>query len=132
MPNMYGPFHRKRGPTQEYQTALLQKTSGEIWGKPTKIGGLVPKVKAYSGPLCAGRKLDVECSDSEGIDFVTRVKPSQINPSGITYWFTNGAKVDGIRDVGDDTIALEVSIDSVYYVDEGFKLTAAAGEEVLI
>ncbi len=51
---VYGPFHRLEADlTQDAATAVRQLLSGEVWGKCEPFG-LLPKVKAYRGPLREG------------------------------------------------------------------------------
>ena len=86
MNDRYGPFHRKKSPTQTY-------------------------VK----PLCAGLPAGSDCVDGEGIEFTTRVRPSQRLPSGMVVWSMDQAPVDGLRRIDDETIALTVAISKIVY-----------------
>jgi hypothetical protein len=58
-------YHRLESPTQTPADAARQQATGEIWGRPAQWS-LIPKVKAYRGPLPAGAR---------GIEFVTDVPP---------------------------------------------------------
>ncbi|MEX6506641.1 hypothetical protein [Jiella sp. M17.18] len=111
----FGPFHRKKSPTQDHGTAVLQQRSGEIWGKPIKNGGLFPKVKAYLRPLCAGEPAGTDCHAGDGIEFVTAVMPQQVWPTGMVLWTMDNGPVAGIRLVDQDTIALAVDVTKVVY-----------------
>jgi hypothetical protein len=63
---LHGPFHRLESPTQTTADAILQVSSGEIWGKAAKIGGMFPCVKAYPSNLPSGNR---------GIEFTTTIAP---------------------------------------------------------
>jgi hypothetical protein len=69
-------YHRLRGPTQTAEVAKLQEDSGELWGLAARWSH-IPKVKAYVGPLPAGR---------EGIEFTTEVPPDPGCPPGRAEW----------------------------------------------
>jgi hypothetical protein len=58
-------YHRLESPTQSLLDAARQQASGEIWGRAPR-GSDIPKVKAYPGPLPAGRR---------GIEFITEAAP---------------------------------------------------------
>ena len=58
-------YHRLESPTQTPTDAARQEASGELWGR-APFGSHIPKVKAYRGPLPAGKR---------GIEFVTDVPP---------------------------------------------------------
>lgn len=113
----FGPFHRIKSPTQTYQHALLQKSSGEIWGKAVKNGGKFPCVKAYLKPLCYDSLPGIDCADNEGIEFETAVMPSMKTPAGQVFWQAGRSPVDGLRHVDDDTIALSATIYKVVYLE---------------
>ncbi|KQW85554.1 hypothetical protein ASC89_00245 [Devosia sp. Root413D1] len=117
----FGPFHRKKAPKQRYDDVLKQEASSEIWGKPLRLGGLFPKVKAYSMPLCFGIAAGIECADGEGIEFVTAVPPSEVLPNGVVYWTLGETPVPGLRKIDDETIALTVTISKVVYSERGEK-----------
>jgi hypothetical protein len=59
-------YFRRESPTQTKEDAIRQVTTGEIWGRPARIGGAFPCVKAYRGSLPKGQR---------GIDFTTAVAP---------------------------------------------------------
>jgi hypothetical protein len=65
----YGPFHRKRSPTQSVADDTVQIESGMLWGR-VPVGGKCPTAQAYAGPLPPG---------DHGIEFMTSVKPQQMN-----------------------------------------------------
>ncbi len=62
---MPGPFHRLETSTQTTAHAVLQVSSGEIWGLPAR-GSNIPSVKAYRNALPTGQR---------GIEFTTPVVP---------------------------------------------------------
>jgi hypothetical protein len=68
-----GPFHRLESNTQTIGDALLQVSSGEIWGAAAR-GSNIPSVKAYRNQLPAGQR---------GIQFTTALLPQQ--GSGTPY-----------------------------------------------
>ena len=106
---MYGPFHRKESPTQTFEIAQIQKRSGEIWGRPGRLNGLFPTVRAYKKPLCLGEPAGADCDDSDGIEFMAVARPS-ISPGGIAHWRMEDLPVEGLRREDDETIALAVTI----------------------
>lgn len=69
-----GPLHRIRNnTTQTLSVDRKQIDTGMLWGT-TPRGGKCPTAQAYVGPLPLGQS---------GIDFVTPVKPHQMNlPNG--------------------------------------------------
>lgn len=67
MTGKYGPFHRRKTNTQDYDTACKQVSSKEIWGLAVKTGGLFPVVKAYFQPLCC-QSGPAGCWEGEGIE----------------------------------------------------------------
>jgi hypothetical protein len=62
---IYGPFYRLESPTQTPDDAALQVASNEAWGREAR-GGIRPQVKAFIGPLPAGRR---------GVEFYTDAAP---------------------------------------------------------
>ena len=80
-------YHRLESPTQTPADAARQVASGEIWGR-TPFGSDRPKVKAYAGPLPAGRR---------GIEFVTDVSPHSGGHAMRPEWSgpTPGVVVEG-------------------------------------
>lgn len=111
----YGPFHRIAAPKQTLEDALKQKRSSEIWGKPIVGSGLVPRVKAYLLPLCAGEPPGNPCANERGIEFTTRAKPSVKAPSGLIYWEMKTDPTAHMRKVDDETIAIEATIYKLVY-----------------
>jgi hypothetical protein len=59
-------YFRRESPTQTKEDAVQQEKTGEIWGRPARIGGAFPCVKAYLGSLPKGQR---------GIEFTTAVAP---------------------------------------------------------
>jgi hypothetical protein len=74
-PEEYGPFHR----LQSAGDNELVSSTGMLGGHPARniAAGLFPKVKAYEGPLPAGRK---------GIEFYTVVRPDRGCVPGCPVW----------------------------------------------
>lgn len=68
-PGQFGPFYRLESPTQTPADAALQAASDEMWGREAR-GGIRPQVKAFVGPLPAGRR---------GVEFYTDTAP---DPNG--------------------------------------------------
>ena len=96
MPQFY---HRVESPTQTSADAQLQKASGEIWGKAPRFS-LIPKVKAYIGPLPAGQR---------GIEFSTDVPPDIGCPPGQAFWSAGNPGVQ----VRGDVVRLAVTVTKV-------------------
>lgn len=71
-----GVYHRIESPTQTPDDAKRQAATGEVWGHPSTWSD-IPKVKAYSGPLAAGRR---------GIEFRTVVPPDAGGAPGRPEW----------------------------------------------
>lgn len=69
-------YHRLESPTQPPAMATLQQQSGLLRGYSAR-GSLIPKVKAYDGPLPAGRR---------GIEFTTDVLPDDGCAPGLPTW----------------------------------------------
>lgn len=115
MPETFGPFHRRSAPYQTAEDAEKQKSSGEIWGKPMKLGGKFPYVKAYSKPLCFPDAATLSCHDGDGIEFTTEVMPAQKNPNGVILWSMEEFAPAGCRKIDDETIALPATIYKVVY-----------------
>jgi hypothetical protein len=114
----YGPFHRTSSPTQTFADALRQKEFGEIWGRAGRIGGLVPAVKAYVGPICYGEPPGVPCEAVSGVQFVTDVPPSEVPPGGMAFvrWFAMpGEQHAGFRVVDAETVAIQVILTKIHY-----------------
>lgn len=87
-------YHWRESPTQTKEDAVRQVQSEEIWGKAGRIGGLVPAVKAYRGPLPKGQR---------GIEFTTVVDPDAQSSSPFEVrwnWYTPGV----IHRQGDDGV----------------------------
>ena len=64
-----GPFCRWESPSQTPADALLQVTSGEIWGS-VPFNGLEPTVEAYPGTLAK-----TQAPNLRGIEFTTPIAP---------------------------------------------------------
>jgi hypothetical protein len=89
---IYGPYYRFNSPTQTEEITQLQLQSKELWGKPVRGNGIIPKVKAYTSayPGVAQKR--------QGIKFTTVVAPDRNSPPGQVFW-SNGR--EGVR-VEDD------------------------------
>jgi hypothetical protein len=104
--DVYGPFHRIRNPTT--QTKVIdqkQIDSGMLWGT-TPQGGKGPTAQAYVGPLP---------SRQSGIEFVTPVKPHQMNlPNGhgANWYFDDTAFTGKITQHGTDYAAITIIVTS--------------------
>ena len=76
-PARYGPFHRRshHNPTENGLIAA----SGQIWGKPRGgyFAGVIPCVKAWSGPLPP---------EIVGVEFDTDVEPDPWSPPNWPEW----------------------------------------------
>ena len=72
-------YHRLESRTQPQGIVVIQQQSGTIRGYPA-LGSLIPKVKAYGGPLPAGRR---------GIEFTTDVPPDLGCAPGRPTWSGN-------------------------------------------
>ncbi|MBL6080761.1 hypothetical protein JMJ56_22350 [Belnapia sp. T18] len=71
-------YHRlENGTSQTFALGHLQQSSGELWGQPAR-GSSIPSVKAYTGPLPAGR---------QGIEFTTPVLPAPNKPPRDALWY---------------------------------------------
>jgi len=97
---LYGPFHRKRSPTQTDADARKQMSSGEIWGKPS-IYSNQPSVKAYHGALPP---------HDHGIEFLTPVAPSPGSHPHDVFWYAGTPGVVLRRDNGNDFAVIAVTI----------------------
>src|ERR1700727_2121005 len=73
---LYGPFHRKRSPTQDQSTADKQERGHALLGRPTRWG-IHPVVKAYRGALPASE---------QGIEFFTIAAPVGTHPDNVFWW----------------------------------------------
>ncbi len=92
-------YHRLESPTQPPGIVFIQQQSGKIRGYPA-LGSHIPKVKAYDGPLPAGKR---------GIEFTTNVLPDESCAPGRPTW--SGPR-DGVR-IGTDDQGREVAQISV-------------------
>jgi hypothetical protein len=72
----HGPFHRLESPSQTAADTLEQVRTSEMWGRPAFLSD-IPKVKAYRGPLPAGRR---------GIEFRTGALPDSGSPPQKIFW----------------------------------------------
>lgn len=79
-------YHRLESRTQPPGIVVIQQRSGTIRGYPA-LGSLIPKVKAYGGPLPAGRR---------GIEFTTDVPPDPGCAPGRPTWSgpRQGVRID--------------------------------------
>jgi hypothetical protein len=96
-------FHRVQTPT--HQTALHadeQVRSREIWGRPHRIGGAIPCVKAYAGPLPTG---------TNGVEFTTNVPPTHSHP-GMVLWVHGYHPAIDLRQKGADDYAV-ITVDTI-------------------
>ena len=94
-------YHRLQGPTQPPDIVSVQQQTGRIRGYPAR-GSLIPKVKAYDGPLPEGRR---------GIEFTTDLRPDDGGAPGLPTW--SGERI-GIRhgtdELGRDFVEIDVVI----------------------
>ena len=99
----YGPFHRFQN---EEDNERAERT-GMVGGKPARniAAGLFPKVKAYDGPLPAGRS---------GIEFYTAVPPDPNHVPGCPVW--TGPR-EGIISSKDDQDLVLIAVTIVKRVD---------------
>lgn len=102
--NMYGPFHRLRNNTTQTQKHdQLQIDTGMLWGT-TPRGGKGPTAQAYFGPLPSGQS---------GIEFVTPVKPHQMNlPNhhGANWYFDDTAFTGKVTQNSTDYAAITIIV----------------------
>lgn len=102
--DMYGPFHRIRNSTtQQLHHDQQQIDTGMLWGA-TPRGGKCPTAQAYFGPLPSGQS---------GIEFVTSVKPHQLNlPNGLgaNWYFDDTAFTGKITQNTKDYAAITIII----------------------
>lgn len=118
MDGAFGPFHRTSSPTQTFADALRQKESGEIWGRAGRIGGLVPAVKAYVGPICFNEPPGVACHGVLGVEFTTDVVPSETPPGGMAFvrWFARPEEQRaGFRVIDAETVAIQARLTKIHY-----------------
>ena len=73
-----GPFCRWESKTQTPAVALLQVSSGEIWGGIPRNGGLEPTVQAYPYALAAEKR---------GIEFTTGIRPHAMSSPIEARWY---------------------------------------------
>jgi hypothetical protein len=81
-------YHRlANNRTQTFADAAKVALSAELWGRPRR-NGLVPRVKAYLGPLPSG---------ASGIEFSTEVAADPSTPPKTAYWTVGrpGVRSDG-------------------------------------
>ena len=75
-------YHRRESPPQTSAHARKQQASGELWGKPARIGGGIACVKAHKGQLPP---------HTRGIEFMTDVKPTPgCNTPIEVRWYADG------------------------------------------
>ena len=72
-----GPYHRQESPTQTPAIAVIQVTSGEIWGDVPR-GGRWPTVQAYPLPLPA---------DCRGVQFTSDIQPYPYGAPHEARWY---------------------------------------------
>ena len=89
----YGPFHRLQG-VEDNERA---ERTGMVGGRPARniAAGLFPKVKAFEGPLPAGRS---------GIEFYTTVVPDRNHVPGVPVW--SGPRKGVIQSAEDQDLVL--------------------------
>jgi hypothetical protein len=80
-------YHRLESPTQTPEVAAKQEATGEVWGRAAR-GSDLAKVKAYAGPLPAGRR---------GVEFTTDMPPDEGCPPDLPTWRAGreGVTVEG-------------------------------------
>lgn len=80
----FGPFHRLESPTQTAEVAVLQESTGEIWGRSPKASEW-PQVQAYRGPLPG---------QARGVEFFARVAPDRNDHPREARWSGGGKRSD--------------------------------------
>lgn len=120
---LYGPFVRLHSPTQSYEIALQILETGELWGRPARVGGMFPAAKAYAGQLCYPGARRYDCKDDEGIEFTTFARPTSITPFGEVRWYFDEDMPVHQRPffkiVDEDTLAIFVRVTKIHYVGRG-------------
>jgi hypothetical protein len=94
-------YHRLQGPTQPPDIVSVQQQTGRIRGYPAR-GSLIPKVKAYDGPLPADRR---------GIEFTTDLLPDDGGAPGLPTW--SGGRIGirhGIDELGREFVEIDIVI----------------------
>jgi hypothetical protein len=97
-------YHRIESPTQPAEIALVQRQTGKLRGYPA-LGSIIPKVKAYDGPLPEGKR---------GIEFTTDVPPDDGAAPGRPTW--SGPRrgiMFGVDDEGRDFVEIAVEVTKV-------------------
>ena len=94
---VYGPFHRRRSPSQTLASDLSQMSSGMLWGL-TPRGGKCPTVQCYVGRLPPSES---------GIEFLTNAMPFQTDlPDGqVAAWYLEDSPFTGTIEVGGQIFA---------------------------
>lgn len=94
-------YQRLESPTQPTDGAAFQHASGIVRGYPAR-GSLLPKVKAFDGPLPAGKG---------GIEFTTDVPPDRGCAPGLPTW--SGSRpgvVAGIDELRGSFVEIRVAV----------------------
>ncbi len=89
--NAYGPFHRKKSPTQDASTASEQERGWVLLGRAARWSPWL-SVKAYRGTLPNGE---------QGIEFFTLAKPSAGSHPHDVFWFEGDPDVWTVEHGGD-------------------------------
>jgi hypothetical protein len=99
----YGPFHR----LQSVGDNERSERTGMVGGRPARniAAGLFPKVKAFEGPLPAGRS---------GLEFYRSVPPDPNHVPGAPVW--SGPR-DGVIPSPDDPDLVLIAVRIVKRVD---------------
>jgi len=88
---IYGPYYRFKSPTQTEEDTIKQLESKELWGKPVRGNGIIPKVKAYTSAYPG------VAEERQGIKFTTVVPPDRNLSPGQVFW-SNGREGVQIED----------------------------------
>jgi hypothetical protein len=99
LPGRFGPFHR-RSESKPHENDLIC-SSGQLWGRARRnfYAGLIPAVKAWSGPLPA---------NAVGIEFYCNVEPDRGSVPGEPEW--TGPRPGVIVIEVDEVVAIEVTV----------------------
>jgi hypothetical protein len=103
----YGPFCRlENSRTQTKALALQQQQSGEIWGRPHRMGGAFPCVKAYTRQLSPGEP---------GIEFTTSIAPDpRYSAPHEARWYHPYTPGVTLRTVGgEDFAVIQVTVTTI-------------------
>ena len=94
-------YHRIETATQPANIVAVQRREGRIRGYPA-LGSLIPKVKAYAGPLPSGKS---------GIEFTTDVLPDSGGAPGRPTW--SGSRqgiIAGVDERGREFVEIRVEV----------------------